>query len=190
MEQPETLFQHVAEIQRLLDEAGIQSMVIGGLAIAVWGKVRFTKDADLKVALSRVEASRLIASLPAEYQFLSEQPEQTLKQLGFVFLKDASGVRIDLLLAEMGFDQHAMTRKHLVEVQPGLKIFVCSPEDLIIYKLISTRVRDHEDVRGIIQHQHQTLDDQYIEDWLLQFEQALDDSTLINHYRQLRQRYS
>jgi hypothetical protein len=93
-------------------------------------------------------------------------------------------------LAEMGFDQHAITRKQKVEVQPGLIISVCSPEDLIIYKLISTRVQDQEDVRGIVQHQHRTLDHQYVEEWLSQFEQALDDSTLINQYRQLQQRYS
>jgi hypothetical protein len=101
MEHPNNLFHRVGEIQRLLDDAGIESMVIGGLAIAIWGKLRFTKDADLKIALSRAEASRVLDVLPPAYQFISEKPEETLKQLGFVFLKDASGVRIDLLLVEL-----------------------------------------------------------------------------------------
>jgi hypothetical protein len=32
------------------------------------------------------------------------------------------------------------------------------------------------------------LDDVYVEKWLIQFEQALDDSTLVNEYRRLRSR--
>ena len=33
------------------------------------------------------------------------------------------------------------------------------------------------------------LDDHYVIDWLRQFEQALDDSTLVDEYRRLRQEY-
>lgn len=39
---------------------------------------------------------------------------------------------------------------------------------------------------GIIRRQGDRLDDAYILDWLRQFEQALDDSTLVQQYRRLR----
>jgi len=162
-------------------------MVIGGLAILAFGRPRFTQDAGLKVLLSRDEAPRLIAALPEEYKYLAASPEETLRQLGFVFVQDPSGVRIDLLLAETGFDAQAMTSAREVEVLPGIIMTTCSPEDLIIYKMISTRARDHDDVPGIIRRQRNTLDHKYIIDWLRQFEQALDDSTLVQFYQQMRQ---
>ena len=65
-------------------------------------------------------------------------------------------------------------------------IRVGSPEDLIIYKLISTRLRDHEDAQGVIRRQSSNLNDEYVLDWLRQFEQALDDSTLVAEYKKLR----
>jgi hypothetical protein len=58
------LITRVAHAQSLLRKAGIESMVIGGLAILALGRPRFTQDADLKVLLSRDEAPRLIAALP------------------------------------------------------------------------------------------------------------------------------
>jgi hypothetical protein len=63
----------------------------------------------------------------------------------------------------------------------------CAPPSiLILYKLISTRPRDHEDARSVIRRQGDALDDRYVLDWLRQFELALDDSTLVAEYRRLR----
>lgn len=180
------LLQSAKDLQERLQKNGIPSMVIGGLAVAVWGEPRLTRDADLKVLLSREDARRLIDVLIPDYQLLADAPEATLQQFGFIFTKDATGVRLDLLLAETSFDAQAIERRRTVEVEPNLSILVTSPEDLIVYKMISTRPRDHEDVVGIIRRQKNTLDDSYIMNWLSQFEQALDDSTLVAEYRRMR----
>jgi hypothetical protein len=52
----------------------------------------------------------------------------------------------------------------------------------ILYKLISTRRRDHDDVIGVVRRQGKALDKSYILDWLRQFEQALDESTLVKEF--------
>ncbi len=70
-------------------------------------------------------------------------------------------------------------------VQPGLTLRVCSAKGLGIYKLISLRARDYEDAAGVIRRQEK-LDDAYILDGLRQFEQVLDDSTLVANYNRLR----
>lgn len=72
---------------------------------------------------------------------------------------------------------------------PGLVARVCSAEDLIVYKLISTRLRDYEDAASVIRRQGDALDDAYVLDWLHQFEQALDDSTLVAEYRRMRENW-
>lgn len=173
---------------RLL-EADIPSIVIGGLAVAAWGEPRVTRDVDLKVLLTRQDADRLLALLSTNYQPLVPDPRETLQKRALVFIQDSLGTRLDLLLADTPYDVIAIQRGRDVEVQPGLKVHICSPEDLIIYKLISTRLRDHEDAIGVIRRQGDALDDDYVLDWLRQFEQALDDSTLVAEYQDLRRKY-
>lgn len=56
---------------------------------------------------------------------------------------------------------------------------LCTPEDLIIYKMLSTRPRDLEDVKGIVRRQGAALDLPYLLKWFRDFEMALDDSTLV-----------
>lgn len=181
----QNLYESVAALQKTLLEAELESMVIGGLAVMAWGEPRLTRDADLKILIRREEASKLLAALPAGFQLHSENPLETLQQYGFLFTHDLSGVRIDLMLTDMGFDEIAIGRRQEKEMATGVSVSVCSPEDLIIYKLLSTRPRDHEDATGIIKRQIKTLDHNYIEDWLRQFELAVDDSTLIDTYKRM-----
>ena len=64
---------------------------------------------------------------------------------------------------------------------------VGGPAALIVYKRVSVRDRERGDVEGLIRRQGDALDDDYVLDWVRQFEQALDDSTLVVEYRRLRQ---
>jgi hypothetical protein len=182
----ESNFQGVMQLQKRLTEAGIASAVIEGLAVAVWGEPRLTRDADVKVSLQREQASHLLRLLSPGYTFLSNKPEQTLRRMGFLFVQDATGLRLDLLLADTPFDVQAIQRARPVNIQSDLTITVCTAEDLILYKMISTRPRDREDVQGIVRRQGDALDDAYTLYWLRQFEQAIDDSTLVADYRRLR----
>jgi hypothetical protein len=185
METYPNLVKSAALAQLALSDAGIDSIVIGGLAVAIWGEPRLTRDVDLKVLLQRDRAQLLVKALPAGFRCLADQPEETLRRVGFLFVQDAAGIRIDFLLAETGFDVEALSRRRQVEMVDE-KIAVCTAEDLIVYKMISTRPRDHDDVLGVIRRQHDKLDDDYVTSWLSQFEQALDDSTLVTSYRQMR----
>ena len=177
-----------SRLQGILTTAGIESIVIGGIAVAIWGEPRATKDADLKVLLQRDQSARLIKALPSEFHLLSKEPEETLQRLGFLFVQDVTGIRLDLLLAETAFDAEAVARGIQMEPLPGIKMKVCTPEDLIIYKIISTRPRDHEDAAGIVNRQKDVLNEKYIENWLKQFEQALNDSTLVSSYHAMQRR--
>ncbi len=180
------LIKSVVQLQQKLGQANILSAVIGGLAVGVWGEPRLTRDVDVKVSLSRDEAARLISILQGDYVLLSDDPERALQHMGMLFIRDASALRLDLLLADTPFDVQVVQRASPVEIRPGQSIVVCTPEDLILYKMISTRPRDREDVVGIVREQQQNLNDTYILNWLRQFEQAFDDSTLVAEYRRLR----
>lgn len=185
----ENLFQSIKNLQRSLENSGVSSIVIGGVAVAVWGDPRVTRDVDLKVRLGREDADRLLGLLSPDYSSLLPDPVGALQHQGMVFVQDTTGTRIDLLLADTPYDLAAIQRGREVEVAQGLVIRICSPEDLIIYKLVATRPRDYEDAQSIIRRQDKNLDDAYLIGWLRQFETALDDSTLVAEYKQMRNRY-
>ena len=190
MKPQQNQLESASRAQQRLEAAGIASALIGGLAVAVWGEPRVTKDVDLRVLLSRDKAELLIAALSPDFTFGEGDPIAKLQQSGFIITYDATGVRVDFLLADLGFDRIIVERASHTEPIANWPIKICSPEDLIISKLITLRPRDEEDARLVIRRQHKNLDDAHIEYWLQSFEQILDDSTIVNHYRQLRQRYS
>jgi hypothetical protein len=185
----EQLYRSVQALQKHLLDAGIPSIVIGGVAVAAWGEPRLTRDVDLKVLLSRQDADRLLDILSPLYQPLLPDPGEMLRKQAVVFIRDSTGTRLDLLLADTPYDVIAVQRGREIEIQPGMAIRLCSPEDLILYKLISTRLRDHEDAQSVIRRQGDALDDDYLIGWLRRFEQALDDSTLVDEYEGLRRKF-
>jgi hypothetical protein len=182
----ETLVQSIQKLQRRLRESDIPSIVIGGVAVALWGEPRVTRDVDLKIRLERHEADRLFGVLSPDYTPLLSDPQRAVREQAMLFVQDSAGTRLDLLLADTPYDVEAIRRGRMAEVYPGAPITVCSPEDLVIYKMVSTRSRDHQDAASVIRRQGNRLDDACVLDWLTQFEQALDDPTLVAEYTRLR----
>lgn len=184
----ENLFESVVALQERLRQAGILSAVIGGIAVAVWGEPQVTRDVHIKVLLERDAAQRLLEAIGRDYVPLQADPLTALTHTGVLFVQDAQGTRLNLLLSDVSFDVETIQRAKTVALQAGLVAVVCSPEDLIIYKLISTRQRDLDDAQSVARRQGDALDDEYVFTWLRRFEQALDDSTLVATYRRLRAR--
>ena len=182
----EALTESVVQMQQRLEAAGIPSVLIGGLAVSAWGEPRGTRDVDLKIMLKREDAQRLLDLLGKDYTPFHAEPLRNLQGNGLLFVRDQSGTRIDLHLADTSFDESAIARGQLVELQPGRKVRVCSPEDLIVYKWLAPRGRDYDDIVSVIRRQQDQLDDAYIVKWLKEFEQALDDSTLVRDYQRMR----
>jgi len=158
------------------------------MAVSAWGEPRYTRDIDFKIQVERDEAERVLDALAPEWLPLANDPVQTLERFGMLFFQTPEGIRFDLLLVSNDFDQQAIRRGRAVETEPGSELVICSPEDLIIYKLVATRARDHADAENVVHHQGDALDDAYVIQWLRDFEQAVDDSTLVATYQGWRRR--
>jgi len=74
----ETFFRAIQTLQQRLNEAGIPSVVIGGVALGTWGNPRLTRDVDLKVLLTREDADRLLSVLSPDYVSLLPNPQLVL----------------------------------------------------------------------------------------------------------------
>lgn len=180
------LYSSLKSLHKCLESNKIEYAVIGGLAVAVWGEPRLTQDIDIKVKLDRDNAGRLLDAIDKMYKPFGENPLDMLTKNGILFVQDKVGVRVDIHLSDTLFDIEVINRAIDLEIAPEILTKVCTAEDLIIYKMLSTRVSDARDFEGIIDCQGDKLDDTYIIDWLKQFEIALDDSTLIDTYQNMR----
>ena len=181
------LIDSVVAFQDFLKKEGVPVMAIGGIAVAVWGEPRLTRDVDMKVLVSREDRGQLLVLLGGLTP-LQDDSDDSFRRLGLAFFRDSNGVRIDVMLADTIFDETAINRARDIGFTPEKTIRVCTAEDLIVYKMLSTRTKDRADVESIVQKQGDTLDDTYIENWLVQFEQALSDSTLVQDFRKIRTR--
>lgn len=104
------LYRSLIDLQNRLSEVGIPSAVIGGIAVSVWSRPRATSDVDLKVLLDRDAAQRLLTVLRTDYTPLQSDPVEALRRNGVLFVKDPAGIRIDIQLADVSFDEAAVQR--------------------------------------------------------------------------------
>jgi hypothetical protein len=79
--------QRTPELLRLLVDAKVDLVVIGGVAAVAWGSTQFTRDLDISAPFTSENLSRLMAVLmplrPRFYQTLGKPPvTRTVEQLG------------------------------------------------------------------------------------------------------------
>ncbi len=153
----------------LLEEHQIPYALIGGLAVSVLGRERFTKDVDFTISIDEQKAKFL------ENHFKND-PSYRVHLINFVsspkipdmfriFWKE---VPVDLLVANCDYQMELVLRASPKTVL-GRAIKVATPEDIIILKLIADRPRDREDIE-VLRKSYKTLDWPYIEKWCREWE--------------------
>jgi hypothetical protein len=91
------------------------------------------------------------------------------------------GVVVDFFLALPGYEEQIVTRAVRCDLG-DLQAWVCAPEDLIIQKAIAGRAKDWQDIEGILIEQYDHLDLNYLEDWLSQFAELLEQPEILARY--------
>lgn len=184
MEDPlrEALHQAVSFLER----HGYQYAVVGGIANQRWGRARFTYDVDIKVLVPDTEYPRVRNAIRAAY---AERARPRVPENPLIVDTKIGRVTVDFLLTVPGYEENIVTRAILCDLD-GLNVRICSPEDLIIQKAIAGRTQDWQDIEGILIEQHNHLDSAYIEDWLRQFVEALDQPEILERYGQIRENIS
>lgn len=173
-----TLEQAVRSITHFLEARRIPYMLIGGVANLVWGEPRSTLDVDVSVLVEEEGWMYLIKDVAQVFRVIPENPLQFIRETHVLPIETETGVRIDLLWAQLAYEHKAIARASLQEVA-GHSVRVCQPEDLIIHKIVSERPKDREDVRGIVRFQGLRLDRAYLNRVVRELSRALDRPELM-----------
>lgn len=163
-----------------LDKLRIPFFIGGSLASSLWGKERFTQDADLILAIGPEDAERLIAEVQRPWvlsvQSLRDAVESKEEFAGAQVLHEESLERIDLfVIGDELFGQSQLARAKRFEVFPGHWLPFASAEDTVISKLrwfdLGNRISDRQwtDIVMVLEIQGPDLDLPYMRKWATVF---------------------
>lgn len=133
-----------------LSDADARFLVVGGYAVGVHGRPRATKDLDVWVEPTRVNAERVLAALADFGAPAGELTAEELATPGTGFMMGRPPTRIDLLTRISGVEFAAAWRRAVVaELAPGCSCRVLSIDDLIMNKRAAGRPQDLADVDAL-----------------------------------------
>lgn len=161
------LIKSLKELCLLLEEQGMQYMLVGGLAVGIWAEPRATVDIDFLVStpLNDFDLLRRKVNESGRFVFIHEKP-MIFGKVSFLraTLKRNTDISVDFLFADDDFKKEALRRKQTVNIDDFF-INISTPEDLIILKLLSGREQDRLDANKIIKIQKEYLNKEYIQKW-------------------------
>lgn len=178
MKQPDhldPLLEPLEALQRLLTRFGERGVIIGGTAVSLLGRARFTEDVDAMFLLSIQDVPRLMQAAKEEgFESRREDTVDFAKRSRMVLLRHIpSDTHVDISLGIMPFEQEMVERSVLHQIDQNLQIRLPTPEDLIIMKAIAHRPKDLEDIRTIAE-KYPNMDVRRIEEWVKAFGDVLE----------------
>lgn len=172
--------QHVIDF---LNQRNIPYMLIGGLALSIWGEMRVTHDVDFKVSVDMPLADfrkLVLEHFPARP---TKIPPHKLSPY-VIHIWVSPDVAADILVSMFDYEREAIKRAVNAEVM-DIATRVCTAEDFIIHKAIANRDKDWMDVASILERQRGKLDVKYIRKWLTEFAEGLENPELLAQFEKL-----
>jgi len=187
-EQPKHLLSALESVTKLLLDKDIQGMIIGGLAASLLGNPRFTNDIDLLILDLDNRLPEFIEKLRRfGIEPRISDPEQFALESRVLLLRhQESGINIDISMGILPFEREAVGRRRF-ESAFRLQLALPTPEDLIIFKAVSRRPRDIEDIQAIVAR-HPDLDKGRILSTVREFADVLEMNEVYEDIKLLLER--
>lgn len=141
------IYQDFEEFIKLLNENKVEYLIIGGYAVSIYSRAKYTKDIDIWVNNNRRNAKKLLKVIKKfgfekmELTIEDLIKEDTIIQLGY------DPVRIDILTGLEGIKfNEANSRKFLKKIKENLELPYISLDDLLKNKRLSGRPQDKFDI--------------------------------------------
>lgn len=143
----------LADLIRWWKKAGVDGLIIGGVAASLLGRPRMTQDIDVLMMLDAslwdgfVQAGRPFGFRPRRADALDFARRNRVLLMRHI----PSGIGIDISLGVLPFERESLERAIRVRIKKKLVIPIPSPEDLIVMKAVAHRPRDLIDIESIVE---------------------------------------
>jgi hypothetical protein len=175
-------YEAAREVHDFLTAQKIPYTIIGGIAIQRWGEPRLTKDVDVTLLVPIEETESVTTLLAQKFTPRIHDVHQFVKQTRVLPVTASNGCEVDFSFAIPGYEELLLRRSVVFEPGQGIRVQICSPEDLIIHKAVAGRPQDMSDIEGVINRQGDKLDVEYIRGWLSKFSLILETDEVLNRF--------
>jgi hypothetical protein len=170
---PAPFFEVVADLARWVEAIGARAAIIGGVAVALRGRPRATRDVD---ALAILPEGRWPEALQAASQLGFEprvaEPLLFAHRSRMLLLRHVTtAVDVDVILGKLAFEEKAADRATPMTLG-ATTLDVVTAEDLIIMKAVARRPQDLRDIEGLLDA-HPDADIGFVRLWVREFASAL-----------------
>ncbi len=148
----------------------VEWMLLGGMAVRVLALPRPTYDLDLMVAVDEEGVARFAEAaeaggfvVPEEHRRGFMDRLQGLGKIAISVLVGTRPVRVDVFLTAPEYQKAAFARRTRHSTDLG-ELWLISPEDLLLHKLLADRPRDRADVQDLLLV-HGAVDMGYVTPW-------------------------
>ena len=153
-----------------LERLKIPYMLTGGLAVSFWGLPRTTHDVDIIIEAEREDKEKIVDTFKKDFYISKEAVSEAIeKKFTFNIIHFKSSLKVDFWLIKKDPYKILEFERRKKEKIFGKKIYIISPEDLILIKLFWYREggssRHLEDIKSILVIQKSKLDLNYIKNW-------------------------
>ena len=181
----------VLAIGDCLREEAIPHALYGGLLLAAYGEARETKDADVAVVHADAQA---VAAILERRLGLRTLPAFDRRPFGGLLLSRITLVEgealntLDLVEpADPDYARRAVDRA-IDSTLRSRPIRALTPEDFVLFKLLSSRDRDLDDAISVLRALGSELDRERIDEEVRTLEASLPDHPLSDRWRTARSR--
>jgi len=180
-------------VTQTLERLGIVYAVGGSLASSLHGVMRSTLDVDIVADMKPEHIQPLVTALSKEFYADDEMMHNAIKyHSSFNLIHYETAFKVDIFIRKLrAFDQMQLKRRRttIIATDPEQRVYVVSPEDIILAKLEWYHIggeayeRQWRDILGVLKTRAGELDLDYLRKWAEELrigdllERALKEST-------------
>lgn len=158
------------ELGEVFDALGVTWLIGGSLASSLQGRPRATDDVDLVADLHDSHVRELVDRLVDRYYIDEETVRWAVRtRRTFNVIRLASMIKADIYCAKGDALSREQLARRLVLEAGGVRLPVCSAEDIILQKLLwfveggGVSDRQWGDLRGVVDVNRERLDHAYLD---------------------------
>ena len=176
-----TIFEEtLRHIDEFCEKNSIKYAVIGGLAVITHGYQRTTKDIDITVLCQLEEMGQIHNKFIEDFLPVYNDSLIFFERNFVLPLKDKiNGVKIDLAAGLTKFDDIIIQRRKRAKLGEA-EFYICTLEDLIIYKLFAKRYLDLGDVEALLKKNKNSIDKEYLIHTAEKFRELEREDIIVN----------
>jgi hypothetical protein len=141
------------ELLSLFNAENVRYLIVGGFALAHYGRPRYTKDLDIWIDRSEENSLRVFRALANFGAPLRNLSAHDFTEADIIFQVGVEPLRIDLLTDISGVDFAQSWNRRESTTYGDVPVYVISKSDYIINKRASGRPSDLRDVEALLEEQ-------------------------------------